>query len=89
MKTPSDAGLWALIQEYHGLRSLVARQVRERFRMGLRVNVPKRHGGTVGAVDGYHGADVDAVWVVLDVPEGSGMRRALVPAAELVDANRG
>jgi hypothetical protein len=89
VKTPTDAGLWGLIQEYHGFRSLVARQVRERFRVGDRVSVPRTHGGTSGVVDGYHGSDIDAVWVRLDVPAGHEQRRALVPAAELIDANRG
>ena len=85
----SDTGLWGLILEYHGLRTLVARKVRERFRVGDPVRVPRSHGGTSGVVDGYHGSDVDAVWVRLDVPEGVEPRRALVPAAELIDANRG
>ena len=85
----SDAGLWGLIQEYHGLRTLVATKVRQRFPVGAAVRVPRSHGGTAGVVDGYHGGSADAVWVRLEVAAGSEPRRALVPAAELIDCNRG
>lgn len=103
-RSPNDTGLWAVVCEYRRLiaesdgpevlaeyrafRDLVAAKVRGRFPVGRRVLVPRSHGGTIGTVDGYHGSEVDAVWVRLDVPAGHEMRRALVPAAELIDLNR-
>lgn len=86
--TATHQGLAGLLDEYHGLRVLIAQKVRAWFPVGLRVRVPARVGTTDGEVLGYHGSDPDVVIVSLGTEERTGItRRAFVLAADLLAVN--
>ena len=84
----TDDYLTERLDDYHRLRELLPRLVRQRFPVGTVVRIPAGYRcGEYGTVDHYHGTDPDVVVVRAAAEAGAEPRYPFVLAGDLLRVN--